>query len=151
MILYLDTSALAKMYLEEEASEQVRQWADEAEALATSQVALAELSAAVARRRREGDLTDDEAAQIRSAMMDDWSHLVVVHLDEYKAADLSFHHELRGFDAIHLAAALQVRDALKDVPVRFSCFDHRLLRAASDQGFDVLGADSQGSSARTIQ
>lgn len=142
MILYLDTSALAKMYLEEEGSEQVRQWADDAEALATSRVALAELAAAVARRQREGDLTDDEVGQIRSAMMEDWSHFVTVHLDEHRAADLSFHHELRGFDAIHLAAALQVSDAVQDIPVRFSCFDHRLLKAASARGFEVLGADS---------
>lgn len=140
MILYLDTSALAKMYLEEEGSDQVRRWADEAEALATSQVALAELAAAVARRNREGDLTDDEARQIRSVAEEDWADFVVVHLDEHQAAALAFRHELRGFDAIHLAAAVQVRDALRELPVRLSCFDHRLNGAASEEGFEILRA-----------
>lgn len=83
--MYLDTSALAKLYLEEEGSDQVREWAGAAEALATSRVALAELAAAIARRRREGDLTDDESEAIRSAMTDDWNHLVVVHLNEHRA------------------------------------------------------------------
>lgn len=142
MILYLDTSALAKLYLEEEGSDQVREWAWAAEALATSRVALAELAAAIARRRREGDLNDDESDSIRSAMTEDWNHLVVVHLDEHRAADVAFGHELRGFDAIHLAAALQVRSSLSDIPVLFSCFDQRLNKAAAEQGFDVLGDDS---------
>jgi predicted nucleic acid-binding protein len=140
--LYLDTSALAKLYLEEEGSDQVREWTAAAEALATSRVALAELAAAIARRRREGGLTDDESEAIRSAMTEDWNRLVVVHLDEHRAADVAFAHELRGFDAIHLAAALEVRDALGDIPVCFSCFDQRLSRAASAQGFDILGAES---------
>lgn len=139
MILYLDTSALAKLYLEEEASDQVWAWADEAEVLATSRVALAELAAAVARRHREGDLTDTDVEQVRTAMLDDWEHLIVVELNDHRAADLAFRQSLRGFDAIHLAAALEIREALDDVPTRFSCFDGRLNRAAAAESFEVLG------------
>lgn len=109
MILYLDTSALAKLYLEEEASDQVRVWADEAEVLATSRLALAELAAAVARRHREGDLTEADVERVRTAMLDDWKHLIVIELNEHRAADLAFRQSLRGFDAIHLAAALEIR------------------------------------------
>jgi predicted nucleic acid-binding protein len=139
MILYLDTSALAKLYLEEESSDQVRAWSDEAEVLATSRVALAELAAAVARRHREGDLTDTDAERIRTAMLDDWEHLIVVEVNEHRAAELAFRQSLRGFDAIHLAAALEIREALDDVPTRFSCFDGRLNRAAAAESFEVLG------------
>lgn len=142
MILYLDTSALVKLYIEEAGSDEVREWAGDAEALAASRVALAELAAAVARRWREGDLTDPEAAAIRSAIAEDWQHLVVVEVDEHRAADEAFRSDLRGFDAIHLAAALQVRDALGDVPIGFACFDSRLGRAASARGFDLLGLES---------
>jgi predicted nucleic acid-binding protein len=35
MILYLDTSSLVKLYIEEIYSERVREWADDAEILAT--------------------------------------------------------------------------------------------------------------------
>lgn len=142
MILYLDTSALAKLYLEEEHSDQVRQWGQDSVAMATSRVALAELAAAVGRRWREGDLSDDAVERLRVAMNDDWAHLIVVHLDEHRAAGLAFQHELRGFDAIHLAAALEVRDALGDIPVQVSCFDHRLQKAARDEGLEVLGAEA---------
>lgn len=144
MILYLDTSALAKLYLDEEHSDQARRWSEEAEALATSRVALAELAAAIARRWREGDLSDDEVELLRAALSDDWEHLVVVHVDEHRAAELAFEHELRGFDAVHLAAATEVRDALSDIPVQVSCFDHRLLKAVQDEGFVVLGSAGQG-------
>jgi uncharacterized protein len=139
MILYLDTSALAKLYLEEEFSDQVRAWTDEAEVLATSRVALAELAAAVARRHREGDLSDTDAERVRTAMLDDWEQLIVVEVNEHRAAELAFRQSLRGFDAIHLAAALEIREALDDVPTRFSCFDARLNRAAAGESFEVLG------------
>jgi predicted nucleic acid-binding protein len=139
MILYLDTSALAKLYLEEESSDQVRAWSDEAEVLATSRVALAELAAAVARRHREGDLTDTDVERIRTAMLDDWKHLIVVEVNVPRAAELAFRQSLRGFDAIHLAAALEIRDALDGVPPRFSCCDGRLNRAAVAESFEVLG------------
>ena len=53
MILYLDTSSLVKLYVEEPGSPGVRAIVDEAEVVATSVVACAEAAAAFARRKRE--------------------------------------------------------------------------------------------------
>ena len=58
MILYLDTSSLVKLYLDEIHSEAVHRWAQEAEVLATSRVAYPETFAALARRWREGDFDE---------------------------------------------------------------------------------------------
>ena len=54
MILYLDTSALVKLYVQEPGTDAVKAWVAEAEAAATSWVAYAETRAAFARARREG-------------------------------------------------------------------------------------------------
>ena len=60
MILYLDTSSLAKLYLEEDYSDLVRDWVEEAEAVATSRIAYPEALSAFVRRWNRGDLTDEE-------------------------------------------------------------------------------------------
>ncbi|MEK7696897.1 MAG: type II toxin-antitoxin system VapC family toxin, partial [Pseudomonadota bacterium] len=54
MILYLDTSALVKLYVREAGSGEVKKLARESAALATSIVAYAEVRAAFARLMREG-------------------------------------------------------------------------------------------------
>ncbi len=47
-------------------------------------------------------------------------------------------HVLRGFDAVHLAAAVTLRDAVGDDGVAFSSFDAELNRAAVAEGLIVL-------------
>ena len=56
MILYLGTSSLIKLYLDEEHSDSVQAWCEEAEILTTSKIALPEAMSALARRHCEGDL-----------------------------------------------------------------------------------------------
>ncbi len=142
MILYLDTSSLVKLYIDEEHSDLVHAWADQAEALCTSRVAYPEAIAAVARRWRAGDLEDEAFHAIRRAVADEWPDFSTVELDERAAADLAVRHGLRGFDAIHLAAAVDVFAGAGDAPVRFSSFDLKLNQAARAEGFIVLDADS---------
>ena len=142
MILYLDTSSLVKLYLDEEHSDFVRLWADRAEILCTSRVAYPEAMAAVARRWRDGDLADEAFQAIRGALSDQWPDFSSVELDEEVAGDLAVRYALRGFDAIHLAAALEVAAGATDVPSYFSSFDLQLNRAAREAGLEVLDAES---------
>ncbi len=142
MILYLDTSSLVKLYIDEEHSDLVHAWANRAEVLSTSRVGYPEAVAAVARRWREGDLDDEAFHAIRQALADQWPAFSSVDLNEQAAADLAARHFLRGFDAIHLAAALEVVAGAGAAPVFFSSFDLRLNRAAGDEGMTVLDASS---------
>lgn len=142
MILYLDTSSLVKLYLDEEHSDLVHAWANQAEALCTSRVAYPEAVAAVARRCREGDLEDEAFEAIRRALADQWPDFSAVELNEQAAAELAVRHGLRGFDAIHLAAARDVFAGAGAAPTRFSSFDQQLNQAARAEGFRVLDADS---------
>ena len=60
MILYLDTSALVKLYVVEPHSNKVRKWAEEAEIVATCRIAYPEALSAMNRRFRQKDMTDKE-------------------------------------------------------------------------------------------
>lgn len=53
MILYCDTSALVKLYIEEAGSDEVREQSPSHTVIATSRIAWAEFHAALARRGRE--------------------------------------------------------------------------------------------------
>lgn len=138
MILYLDSSSLVKLYVEEAGSSELSRWADEAGILATSRVAFAEVMAALARRRREGSL---DAAAFESAaarLAADWAELAVLEVNELAAGQLAVRHALRGFDAIHLAALLDIRAAAADARLAFSSFDAAQLAAARAEGVEVL-------------
>lgn len=141
MILYLDTSSLVKMYLDEEHSKSVRRWTSEAEVVATSRVAYPEAMAAFARRHREDDIDKKGFHQIRTTLKKEWSEYAVVAIDEIAAGELAVKHGLRGVDAIHLQAALTTLTGANDIFVAFSSFDSHLNVAAAAEGFQIFDAD----------
>lgn len=142
MILYLDTSSLVKLYVSEEYSVQVECWAEDADVLATSRVAYPEALAAFARRHRNGDLDKPGLKRIREALTQQWGDFAVIDMDEIKAGELALKHGLRGFDAIHLEAAMSLRIQATEVIVAFSSFDPQLNSAAAAEGFQLLDANA---------
>ena len=141
MILYLDTSSLVKLYVEEEGSEVVRRQVAEARAVAASAIACVEARAAFARKHREGGLSDQAYGQVCAAFRQDWTAYLAIDVSETViavAGDLTERHDLRGFDAIHLASALALRDRIQS-PVVFSCADRHLTEAAIAEGLDTTG------------
>ena len=133
MTLYLDTSSLIKLYIDEPGGDEVRQDLAEVSNGATSLVTYAEARAAFARLRRLGNITP---AGFRSAKRDldaDWSRYLVVEptLDLCRiAGELAERHHLRGFDSIHLATFLHVEREGRPSETRFSSFDRHLNKAA---------------------
>ena len=133
MTLYLDTSSLLKLYVEEDGSDQVRQDFAEADAGATSAVAYAEVRAAFARRRREGTVTPATFSALKRDFESDWPQYLVVEPSValcHTAGGLAERYALRSFDSIHLATFLQVAASLAPAETRFSSFDRQLNRAA---------------------
>lgn len=143
MILYLDTSSLVKLYIDEAYSEVVHGWADEAKVLATSRVAYAETLAALARRWREGDLDEANFQRVVDSFKEQWPAFATLELNEIMAGEFAMTHALRGFDAIHLAAALDLRQETVGMLVAFTAFDERLARAARTEGLQVLDAEAR--------
>jgi predicted nucleic acid-binding protein len=136
LILYVDTSALVKLYVREPDSRGTLERVGSASVVATSRVAYPEARAALARRRREGGISRAAHARSVSALDKDFPRFVVVELTEkvgVAAGDLADRRSLRGFDAIHLASALEL-EALTGELEAFLCFDNRLRDAARAEG-----------------
>jgi predicted nucleic acid-binding protein len=67
MILYLDASALVKVYALEQGTDDVLAWLDEAEVVTTAKVAYVEVLATMWRKRRAGELPEESfATNLRS-------------------------------------------------------------------------------------
>jgi predicted nucleic acid-binding protein len=139
MILYLDSSSLLKLYLEEPHSELVRQAVRDVASLATSRIAYPEVTSALTRRRREGYIDPSGLEEILRAVSDDWLDLWRIEVDEQAAAALTRRYPLRGCEAIHLAAAAGLAAASEAGTVVFCSFDARQLAAARSEGLTVLG------------
>jgi uncharacterized protein len=131
VILYLDSSALVKLYVEEEGRTRVLARVEAAEGVATVRITYAEARAALARHHREGAI---RRAELRAAVRElerEWPAYSIVEVNEplvRGAGALAERHALRGYDAIQLAAALEIGRAGGDV--EFFTFDARLNRAA---------------------
>jgi uncharacterized protein len=133
MILYADTSSLVKLYVEEAGSDAVRELVRKADMVASCRVALPEMVSALTRRYHNRQIETPLYELLIQAVRNDWKHLVVLEFDEQLAADLVKRHALRGYDAVHLASAVQLSN--KDqVNMVFSSYDHQLMQAAKDEG-----------------
>jgi uncharacterized protein len=137
LIIYLDTSSLVKLYVEEDHADKVREWVEEAELAGTCRVAYPETISALDKRFRSGDLSKQDYEFLIDAFSKDWRHFVVLDFNEIESAGLVRKYGLRGFDAVHLSSAIMMRrDA--DLDLCFSCFDEKLNKAATAEGLEVL-------------
>ena len=137
MILFLDTSALVKLYVIEDGSDQTHQAAHQAEILAVSRIAWAEYHAALARRARMVPEDEPMLDQARSALASDWEDFFVVEVSQPVVALAGEHAELyalRAYDAVQLASASYLADRSGQT-VQFACFDRRLNKAAQALGY----------------
>jgi len=138
VLLYLDTSSLVKLFIEEAFSEAVREWTEAAEAVLTCRVAYPEALSAFRRRRHEGAIRVEDYRRLLAAFERQWPDFASLEFDEIHAGRLVLKHRLRGFDAVHLASASAVRSAAPAGTVAFSSFDKALTRAAAKEGLTVI-------------
>ncbi len=133
MTLYLDTSSLVKLYLDEPGAREIQQLVREADVVVMSVLAYPEARATLARRRRERLMTPAEASSAVKQLDADWPRFVALSFGDelaLAAGRLADAHGLRGGDAVHLASFEDLVTRCADGDVRFSCADDRLSRAA---------------------
>lgn len=132
MIVYLDASALVKRYVAEEGSDEVASVVDTATVVGTAVISRAEVAAALAKASRMKVVPHREAELALRAFGDDWTALARLQMSEMlvaRAAAVAWDHGLRGYDAVHLAAALFWQDMVGE-PVTVATFHHQLWSAA---------------------
>lgn len=139
MTVYLDTSALIKLYFEEEGSDEVRARLQHTSVVATSRLAYAETCAAVGRKIREGLLDLEAQGRALADFEKDWKSYFVMEVSEpvcRLAGELVAVHPLRASDAVHLASALLIQSRIGE-QVEFRCFDRRLSETAAAEGLAI--------------
>ena len=138
MIIYLDTSSLVKLYVDETDAALVRGLVAEAEFVATCRIACPEAYSAFTRRFRAAELSAEDYEKVLAVFTQDWQHFVVLDFDEMAAAGFVRRHALRGFDAVHLSSAFLLTQDVGRPEVLISCFDTRLSTAAGLEGYQVM-------------
>ncbi len=132
MILYLDTSALVKLYVPEAGSDFAASEAGAARIVATAIVTYAEARSAFASMHRNRRLDTAALTGVKRALDDGWPGLSVVaitHEVVRNAGSLAERYGLRGYDAVQLACYDWLRRSATE-PCRFLTFDERLAQAA---------------------
>lgn len=135
MILFCDTSALIKLYLSEEGSDQVAEQAATAESVVVCRIAWVEAMSALARRAREQPQDAAVIGEARKRLQDDWPEYLKLEVTQELvelAGDYADTFALRAYDSVQLAAlrTLQREVAAESGGVAFACFDGRLAKAA---------------------
>ncbi len=142
MTIFADSSAVVKLYVEEEGHQEVRALP----MLAVSQLARVEVPAAFWRKHRLRELDAVDAGVLTAEFEADYygtaeeePRFAVVGitpgiLDD--AATLCARHPLRGFDAIQLASAMAVRQVDPAVAT-MAVYDLTLRAAAAAEGLAV--------------
>jgi uncharacterized protein len=140
VIVYLDTSALVKLYVQEVGSTEVKRAVARADLVATSLIAYVEVRSAFARRHRLADIDNAALKRHKHEFEQGWNRLDRLPVDAttiHRAGDLAEQYRLKAYDALHLATVDLMEVTLRS-SVSFACFDDALNRAAARMGFTLI-------------
>jgi uncharacterized protein len=158
-VLYVDSCALIKRYVQETGSNALNAKLSEASqhqvGIFISVVGYAEILATFARRLRENRGRKRQTELLQSQFLDDWMfELTRVELTVGVLGfipELVNKHPLKSSDAIHLASALWLGDALQlgrqfglaNQSLTFATSDKRLKSAAAQEGLEVFDPEEK--------
>jgi len=133
VIGYLDTSAFVPLLIAEPSSSSCRRLWDDADTVVASRLMYVEAAAALAQARRLDRLTERAHRGAVELLDELWAQLEVVELDQaamVRAAALAERLGLRGYHAVHCAAA----ESVDDDELVAAASDRELLSAWSELG-----------------
>lgn len=142
---YFDTSALVKRYVMETGSNWVKPYCSMPNRIiAIADIGRVEVTAAFASKLRGKVINQDEYNKIITKFISDanqnYNILPVTSPRIDEAIDLTIRYKLRGYDAVHLACALQFNQLIVTsgyAPITFVSADNDLLQVAQAEGLVV--------------
>jgi len=140
VILFCDTSALLKLFVDEIGSDSMAKARSDSEAIAVCRITWAESMAAFAQRSRVKGANQAGLAQAKSRFENTWSNFVISEVTQPLVEKAGMYAEafaLRGYDSVQLAAAHNLHEQFA-LPLAFACFDRRLSQAAALLQLEVL-------------
>ena len=146
MIIYLDTSAVVPLLVREPSSAScLRVWNASDDAV-TCRLTYVETAAALAQALRNKRMTAGDHRAALARLEGVWRQCDVIDIDQpvaVSAAALAHQHGLRGYDAVHCAAALR----LEDEELVAVSGDHALLQAWTALGVATYDTNAGGAEA----
>ncbi len=136
MIAYFDTSAVVPLLIGEPSSARAASLWDTADRVVSVRLVYPETRAALAQAERLGRITARNLRNAVTSFDSVFEELDLVEIDDSlarRAGELAEVHRLRGYDAVHLAAA----DRIRDPDVVVIAGDAALLGAATAEGMSV--------------
>jgi predicted nucleic acid-binding protein len=139
VVYYLDASAWVKRYFTETGSAWVQSLFRGEITLASTALGYIEVAASLARRSRPGS----SLPMLQNQLRQEWQDMFQLELSApvyEQALTLAWEQKLRGADAIHLAAAQQLREQVSRRALEFVLVtaDTELSRAATNLQLTVL-------------
>jgi predicted nucleic acid-binding protein len=114
MIAYFDTSAFVPLLIEEPRSAQFGLLWDRTDTIVATRLLHVEMSSALSRARRAERISVKTQLAARSRADRLWSKVVVIDVSEelmLRSSQVAESHALRGYDAVHCAAAESIFEA----------------------------------------
>ncbi|HEX3035752.1 MAG TPA: type II toxin-antitoxin system VapC family toxin [Thermodesulfobacteriota bacterium] len=144
-IIYFDTSALVKRYVEEKGTQTVNALLLSGELITTSILTYPEMKAAFAKKYRLKEMAEESYKKATENFKKDWDVPVfsIIGLTSqvaYLAGALIERNVLRALDATHLASALTAKEHF-GIPALFISADDQLNKAAASEGLDVTNPE----------
>lgn len=139
-MIYLDSSALVKRYVQEEGTDFVKSILAVNELITTSKLTYPKILSALMRKVRAGEIERKTFNGIVDVFDKDWDHVLVLdfHNDLLQIVKMLIEkHPLKAADAIHLSSALWLRHS-SNADVTFIASDSNLLKAARAEKLEVM-------------
>jgi uncharacterized protein len=136
VIAYFDTSAVVPLLIAERGSQTAGRLWDAADRVVSVRLVYPEARAALAQAERLDRVSARDLRRAVSALDARFEEMNLVEIDDplaHLAGEKAEDHGLRGYDAVHLAAALRVHDP----DVVLIAGDRALVVAASSEGLAV--------------
>jgi predicted nucleic acid-binding protein len=140
LLIYFDTSALAKWYINESGSDDVENYIQQHGPVAISDLTIVEMRCLLSRRRRDGSLTGDAEIRVWATFQEDvrQKHLTCYLLPDKWAegavnlVSMLTEIPLRTLDAVHLLIAKEIQANV------VATADRVMTTAAQAMGFSVV-------------
>jgi predicted nucleic acid-binding protein len=143
MIIYVDTTALVKRYVRESSSDELIALLDTAEAVGTAAIAQVEMASALVKAARLNWVERSAAVQSWEDFLTHWQSFTRIGIGTgiiERASRLAWEHELRGYDAVHLAAALVWQQTL-NLSILLATYDRDLWKAGKKESLKIWPED----------
>jgi uncharacterized protein len=138
-VLYCDTSALFKLYIDEAGTSQMKALCASQPTIFVADITWAEMRAALAQRIRLNLTLPTEVDAALERLRKEWVQFSKIAINPSlidKAGDFAAGFGLRAYDSVQLAAAHQVQQVLAS-DVQWCCYDKQLNAAAQLLGMKI--------------